>query len=156
MTIEETVLTDFPPYDSTFIRAIAFGCFFVLSPVFIMIFLFEPDWGYWGLILWIIVPAFVYSIPYLLAVPTKIVLTDERLRIKHGKLWTIDIPVEKITSSEVMDHAPWWANFQYFYPYAQWVHITKSSGFLSWWYVPTTSATQLVLKILETKSAGRY
>ena len=151
MTPEDPILLDFPPYDSTFIRAIAFGCFFVLSPVFIMIYLFEPNWGYWSLILWLIVPAFVYSIPYLLVVPTKVALTEEQLYIKHGKLWTIKIPIANIINSEVMDQPPWWGNFQYFYPYAQWVHITKTSGLLSWWYLPTTSAARVVLDIQRIK-----
>ncbi len=156
MTEEIVILQDKPPYDHVFIRAIAFACFFVMSPVFILIFLMEPTWGYWGLILWIIVPLFVYSVPYLLVVPTKVVVTRNQVWVKHGRLWRIKIPIEAITGSEVMDYPPWWANFQYFYPTAQWVHITKTSGVLKWWYIPATSATQLVLSIRQARREGGH
>lgn len=155
MTSEETLLIDSPPYDHEFIKVIAFACLFVMAPVFIMIFLFEPEWGYWGLVLGVLVPIFVAAIPYLLVVPTKIVVSSSQVRIKHGRLWTIRIPIERIVHSEVLDHPPWWGNFQYFFPHAQWVYLRKSSGILHWWYVPTTSATRLVLSIMQAQERGR-
>ncbi len=151
MKTTDVHFTDEPPYDAEFVRVIAFACFFVLSPVFILLFLFDTSIGVWALLLWIIVPLLVYSIPYLLVVPTHILITPELLQIKHGLTWTIKIPVSSITDTKILEYPPMWANFQYFYPYAQWVRLSKTSGWLSWWYVPTTSATQLVLVLSKIK-----
>lgn len=140
------LFSDTPPYDRVFIRAIAAGVFFVMSPVFLLLFYTASDLAAWALILWIGVPVIVMVIPYLFIIPAHITITRDRLQVRHG-LWSIRIPIEQIALAEVVEYPPWWANFQYFFPNAQWVHLEKSSGKLGWWYIPTSSAAECVLAI---------
>ena len=146
MTSEATVFTDRPPYDSELIRMMAFAGTFIMAPVFLLIIFTEPEYAIALGLIWISVPLIVIAVPYLLMVPALITLTTKSITVKHG-IWKITIPLLEIEKCEVVSLPPWWANFQHVYPNAQWVHITKSKGRLDWWYIPTTSATQLVLAI---------
>ncbi len=145
------LLCDNPPYDRTLIRAIAFACFFVQSPIYLLIVLSEPTWGIWALLLWFLVPALAFAIPYLLIIPTRIELTSTTLRIKHGMVWTTSHALDDVVDFHILDYPPWWVNFQYFFPYAQWIRVEKRNGWLKSWYIPTTSATRLVVAIRGLK-----
>ena len=144
--MDDIIFTDKPPYDSVFIRSAAFAAAFVLAPVFLIILFTEPDFALVVGLVWLCIPIIIIAIPHLLVVPADITLTQKAIRVKHG-VWSITIPLDEIEQCDVVPYPPWWANFQYYYPNAQWVHITKSKGRLDWWYIPTTSATQLVLAI---------
>jgi hypothetical protein len=142
----DILFSDTPPYESMFIRAVAAGVFFVMSPIFILLFFIASELALWALVLWIGVPVIVIVIPYLLIIPAHITITRETLHVRHG-LWSIRIPLKQIALSEVVEYPPWWANFQYFFPNAQWIRLEKSSGRLGWWYLPTSSAAECVLAI---------
>ncbi|MHA1882118.1 MAG: hypothetical protein ACTSUO_03645 [Candidatus Thorarchaeota archaeon] len=144
--MDDIIFADKPPYDSVFIRAIAFAMAFVMAPVFLIIMFTEPNFALLVGLVWLFIPIFVISIPYLLVVPADITLTQKAIRVKHG-VWSITIPLDQIEQCDVIQYPPWWANFQHYYPNAQWIQIAKSKGRLNWWYIPTTNATQLVLAI---------
>ncbi len=144
--MDDLVFTDKPPYDSVFIKAAAFAAAFVLAPVFLILLFTEPDFVVLFGLVWICTPVIIIAIPYLLVVPANIILTQKAIRVKHG-VWSITIPLDEIEHCEVVAYPPWWANFQHYFPNAQWMQIAKSKGRLDWWYIPTTSATQLILAI---------
>lgn len=146
MNSNEALFVDRPPYDVVLARAVSFAAFFVLSPVFILMAYTEPSYTGWLILLWLFIPLFIIAIAYLLIIPGQITVTRKNVTSKHGA-WSVKIPLAHIQDLEVLRYAPWWVNFQHFYPNAQWVHVTKSRGLLKWWYIPATSATQLVVAI---------
>ncbi|MHA1906767.1 MAG: hypothetical protein ACW98Y_05710 [Candidatus Thorarchaeota archaeon] len=139
---------DSPTHDVHFLRYVAAGSLFILSPVFIILMLTEISFALWIGLAWIMIPVIIFLVPYVLVVPAIITTTDSTLLARHGKR-TLKFPFSIMEYCEIIEAPPSWVNNHYLFPNAQWVHIRKSKGFFKSWYIPATSATKLTLAIRE-------
>ena len=147
--LEETY-SDRPVYDVQFLRYVAAGSVFIMSPVFILLMLTESAYAIWIGLLWLAVPACIFVVPYLLVIPALITMKDTTLVVRHGK-WTMRFPNSIIDYEEIVQAPPTWVNNHYMFPSAQWVHIRKTKGIFKSWYIPATSATRLILAIRKMR-----
>ena len=150
MTDSSQDYLDRPAYDVGFLRYVAAGSAFILTPVFLLMMLTESDFTLWIGLLWISVPVIVFLVPYLLVIPAVVSLTVDRVEVRHG-VWTLKIPYSVIEYCEIVPAPPSWVNNHYMFPNAQWVHVRKDKGLFKSWYIPATSATSLTLAIRKRR-----
>ena len=146
MIKENEDYVDRPDYDVGFLKVAAAGSAFILAPVFLSLMFSEPQYFGWIFLLWILVPICVIAVPYMLVIPAVITIDNMMVNARHG-VWTLKIPLHIVEYTEIVSAPPSWVNNHYMFPNAQWVHFRKTKGLIKSWYVPATSATQLILTV---------
>jgi hypothetical protein len=136
------LMEDIPPYDRSLIYVATIMPIVIMSPIFLLMGYSEPTLTAASLVLIILVPLIVLTIPYSFGVPAHVTVTEKGVVVRHGKLLRIRIPSNSIISTDLRP-PPWWFNLYYLFAHAQWVHVKKSTGLLKWWYIPATSGVRL-------------
>ncbi|MFX1272820.1 MAG: hypothetical protein ACFFAX_14125 [Promethearchaeota archaeon] len=133
---------DSPPYDKSLIAVATIMPIVIMTPIFLLMAYSEPALTAAALILIVLVPLIVLTIPYGFGVPGYVSVSEARIVVRHGRVLCIRIPIGSIISTDLRP-PPWWFNLYYLFAPSQWVHVRKSTGLLKWWYIPATSAARL-------------
>ena len=145
------IFDDIAPYDRSLVNVAAIMPIIIMSPVFLLLAYSEPALSGLAIILFILIPTIILTTVYGLGVPGLVVVSNTGIIVKHGLLVRVKILKDEIVSTSI-ESPPWWLNYYYLYANAQWVRVGKTSGYLKWWYIPTSNATKLRLAIESIKN----
>jgi hypothetical protein len=145
MAGKDVLLEDVPYCEMGVLKLVALGTCILLSPVLVVVYMFDPQQLTTALAVWILAPLLIVGAPHLLF-PTRLLVLDTELLVKSG-IWNMHIRYPTLTDLDVVDYPPAREKNEYAFPGAQWVKITRAEGFFKTWYVPTTSAELLVSTI---------